>query len=80
MPQMMIDVSVNNIAQIIKSMSSQEIETLYLLLTDEGKELLKRKNDLDSKRVKFITREDVFIVADRDNGLGKKNLTNWKYY
>lgn len=62
MPQMMIDVSVNNIAQIIQSMSNQEIETLYLLLTEEGKELLKRKKDLDSKKIKFMTREEVFNV------------------
>ncbi|QTA81082.1 Uncharacterized protein dnl_34070 [Desulfonema limicola] len=58
----MIDISLNNIAQIINSMSSQEIETLYLLLTEEGKELLQRKNDMDSKRIKFMTREEVFNV------------------
>jgi len=62
MPQMMIDVTVNNIAQIIQSMSNEEIETLYLLLTGEGKELLKRKKDLDSKKVKFLTREEAFNV------------------
>jgi len=62
MPQMTIDLSVNNIAQIIQSMSSQEIETLYLLLTEEGKELIKRKKDSDSKSVKFMTREEVFDV------------------
>jgi hypothetical protein len=62
MPQMMIDVSVDNIAQIIQSMSSQEIETLYLLLTEEGKELIKRKKDLDSESIKFMTREEVFDV------------------
>ena len=62
MPQMMIDVSVNSIAQIIQSMNNEEIETLYLLLTREGKELLKRKKDSDSGRVKFLTREEVFDV------------------
>ncbi len=62
MPQMTIDLSVNNIAQIIQSMSSQEIETLYLLLTEEGEELIKRKKDSDSKSVKFMTREEVFDV------------------
>ncbi|OQX28324.1 MAG: hypothetical protein BWK80_00930 [Desulfobacteraceae bacterium IS3] len=62
MPQMTIDLSVNNIARIIQSMSSQEIETLYLLLTEEGKELIKRKKDSDSKSVKFMTREEVFDV------------------
>jgi hypothetical protein len=62
MPQMMLDVSVNNIAEIIKSMNLQEIETLYLLLTNDGKELLKRKKDFDFKRVKFLTREEAFDV------------------
>ena len=62
MPQMMIDISVNNIAQIIQSMSNQEIETLYLLLTSEGKELLKRKKDLDSQKIHFLNREETFNV------------------
>ena len=62
MPQMMIDVSVNSIARIIQSMNNEEIETLYLLLTGEGKELLKRKKDSDSGRVKFLTQEEVFDV------------------
>lgn len=62
MPQMMIDVSVNNIAQIIQSMNNEEIETLYLLLTRDGKELLKRKKDSDFGRVKFLTREEAFDV------------------
>jgi len=43
-------------------MNFQEIETLYLLLTNDGKELLKRKKDLDFKRVKFLTREEAFDV------------------
>jgi len=62
MPQMTVDISVNNVAEIIQSMSSEEIETLYLLLTKEGKELLKRKRDLDFKRVKFLTRDEAFDV------------------
>jgi len=62
MPQMTIDISVNNIAEIIQCMNSREIETLYLLLTKEGKELLKRKRDLDLGKVKFLTRDEVFDV------------------
>ena len=62
MPQMMVDVSVNNIAEIIKAMNVHEIETLYLLLTNDGKELLKRKKDLDFKRVKFLTRYEAFDI------------------
>jgi hypothetical protein len=33
-----------------------------LLLTDEGSELLKRKKDLEFKKVKFLTREETFDV------------------
>ncbi len=62
MPQMMVDISVDNVAKIIQSMSSEEIETLYLLLTKEGKELLKRKKDFDLKRVKFLNRDEAFDI------------------
>ena len=63
MAQITIDVSVNNIAQIIQSMSNKEIETLYLLFSKEGKELLKRKKELDLGKVKFLTRDEVFDVS-----------------
>ncbi len=33
MPQMTFEISVGNVAEIIQSMNTQEIETLYLLLT-----------------------------------------------
>ncbi len=56
MPQMTVDISVGNVAKIIQSMNTQEIEILYLLLTEEGKELLERKKDLELGRVRFLTR------------------------
>jgi hypothetical protein len=62
MPQMTFDISVSNIAEIIRSMNTQEIETLYLLLTEEGKELLERKKDLDLGRVRFLTRDEAFEI------------------
>jgi hypothetical protein len=62
MPEVMVDLSVKNVANLIRSMSTQEIETLYLLLTKDGEELLTRKKDLDQKKVKFLTREEVFDV------------------
>jgi hypothetical protein len=63
MPQLMVDISIHKVAEIIQSMNSPEIETLYLLLTDEGKELLTRKQDLELNRVKFLSREEVFDVS-----------------
>jgi len=43
-------------------MNEQEMETLTLLLSDEGAELLERKKDLKLKKVRFLTREEVFDV------------------
>jgi len=58
----MIGITVNEIARVIKAMNEQEMETLTLLLSDEGAELLERKKDLKLKKVRFLTREEVFDV------------------
>ncbi len=63
MPQLMIDISIDHIAELINAMNQQEMETLSLLLTADGKELLDRKQDLASKRVQFLTRDQVFDDA-----------------
>jgi len=62
MPEMMIDIPVKEVAKMIKVMTEQEIETLALLLTEEGAELLERKKDLELNRVKFLTRDEAFDV------------------
>ena len=62
MPEMMIGITVNEIAKVIKAMNEKEMETLTLLLTDEGAELLKRKKDLELRKVTFLTREEAFDV------------------
>jgi hypothetical protein len=62
MPEMMIGITVNEVAKVIKAMNEQEMETLTLLLSDEGAELLERKKDLELKKVKFLTREEAFDV------------------
>lgn len=62
MPEMMIGITVNEVAKVIKAMNEQEMETLALLLTDEGAELLERKTDLELKKVTFLTREEAFDV------------------
>ena len=62
MPEVKINLPIKNIAQIINSLSKQEIETLFLYLTEEGEELLNRKKDFDLKRVKFISRDEAFDV------------------
>jgi hypothetical protein len=62
MPEMMIDITVDDVAKVIKAMDEKEMETLTLLLTEEGAELLERKKDLELKKVKFLTRDEAFDV------------------
>jgi hypothetical protein len=62
MPEMMIDIPVNEVVKIIKAMKEEEMETLALLLTEEGSELLDRKKELELKKVKFLTRDEAFDV------------------
>jgi len=62
MPEACIDIPVENIAGMIKEMGKRELETLCLLLTDQGLELQKRKDELDSGTVQPISRDEVFDV------------------
>jgi hypothetical protein len=41
---------------------AEEVETLCLLLTDQAQELLKRRDDIDSAKVKLMSRDEVFDV------------------
>lgn len=50
MPEMTIDIPIRNLAYIINGMGSQELETLYMFLTEEGTELLERNRDLELLR------------------------------
>jgi hypothetical protein len=60
MPELTVAVQVSEVARAIKVMNKEEIETLTILLTDEGTELLKRKEDLEQNKGIFLSREDVF--------------------
>jgi len=62
MAQVSIDISVENIAGMINNMDVKEIETLCILLNDEGQELLKRKKEAEAKDFKFLSRDEVFDV------------------
>ena len=62
MPEMIIDIAVDEVAKVIKAMNEKEVETLALLLTEEGAELLERKKDLELRKVKFLTRDEAFDV------------------
>ncbi|MEA3359509.1 MAG: hypothetical protein U9R17_08935 [Thermodesulfobacteriota bacterium] len=60
MPQMTFNIRVEELAKVIAGMQKKELETLSVLLTDEGKELLERKQDIESKKVKTLSREEIF--------------------
>jgi hypothetical protein len=62
MAQVSIEISVENIAGMINNMDVKEIETLCILLNDEGQELLTRKKAAESKDFKFLSRDEVFNV------------------
>ncbi len=62
MPEMMLDIPITKLAGMINNMNRREIETLYMLLTEEGSELLERNRDLKLKKVKYLTEEQVFDV------------------
>ncbi len=62
MPEMLLDIPIMKLARMINNMNKQEIETLYMFLTEEGSELLERNKDLKLKKVKYLIEEEVFDV------------------
>ncbi len=62
MPEVTVDIPIKEVACLINKMNKQELETLYMLLTEEGEELLTRNRDLKSKKVEYLGRDDVFDV------------------
>ena len=57
-----INISIETLAQSIKQMNKKDMESLLLILTNEGKTLLKRKRDIEQKKVKPLSREETFNV------------------
>lgn len=62
MPEIVIDIPIKRLAYLINTMTSQQLETLYMFLTEEGSELLARNRDLKLNRVKYLSEEDAFNV------------------
>ena len=56
----MVELKVEDIASSIKKLDRTEKEMLLLLLSDKGTEIAKRVRDLKSKKVRPMTREEVF--------------------
>ncbi len=62
MAEVCIQIPVENIAGMIKGMDEKELETLCVLLSGQGQELLKRKDEIDSGKVQSLSRDEVFDV------------------
>jgi len=62
MVEMSVQIPVENIAGMINDMDPKELETLCVLISEQGKELIDRKNDIESGKVQLISREEVFDV------------------
>jgi hypothetical protein len=62
MAQLNINIPVDKIAGMINDMEAKELETLCLLLNDDGLELLRRKKETESEDIRLISRDEVFDV------------------
>jgi hypothetical protein len=62
MAQLNINIPVDKIAGMINNMEIKELETLCLLLNDDGRELLRRKKEIESEDIQLISRDEVFDV------------------
>ncbi|MFH1976762.1 MAG: hypothetical protein ABIJ52_14620 [Pseudomonadota bacterium] len=62
MTEVCIHIPVENIAGMIINMDKQELETLCLLLSNQGQELRKRMDEMALGKVRMLSREEVFDV------------------
>jgi len=64
MPEITFNISIQDIAGMINNMSSQELETLYMFMTDQGSDLLERNKDLKLKKLNYMTEDEIFHIGD----------------
>jgi hypothetical protein len=62
MAQLNINIPVDKIAGMIDNMETNELETLCLLLNDEGREILRRKKETEYEDIQLLSRDEVFDV------------------
>ena len=62
MAEVCVQIPVENIAGMIKGMNENELETLCVLLSEQGQELLKRKNEIISGKYQLLSRDEIFDV------------------
>jgi hypothetical protein len=56
----MVELKVEDIAASIKKMKKSDKEMLLLMLSGEGKEIARRLKEVNSRKVKTLTREETF--------------------
>jgi hypothetical protein len=54
--------SVENIANEIKKLNKKQIEELAILISNNNSELISRKDDILQKKVKTLSRDEIFNV------------------
>jgi hypothetical protein len=59
----MVELKVEQIASGIKKLSKRDREALLLLLSCEGKEIKKRLKEIETGKVKTLTREEILKDA-----------------
>ncbi|KPA10859.1 hypothetical protein MHK_008934 [Candidatus Magnetomorum sp. HK-1] len=62
MAEMVIDIPIRKLAYMINNMNTQELDMLYMFMTEEGAELLDRNKDLEQGKVEYLSVEEVFNV------------------
>lgn len=60
MPEITFNIKVEDLARVIAGMPKNDLETLSVLLTNGGNDLLERKTDIVNNRIKTIGIEKVF--------------------
>jgi hypothetical protein len=55
-----VELKVEELANSIKKLNKTDKEVLLLLLSGEGREIAKRLKEIKSKKVKTLSREEVF--------------------
>jgi hypothetical protein len=56
----MVELKVEELANTIRKLSKSDKEMLFLMLSGENREIVRRVKDVKSKKVKPLTREDAF--------------------
>ncbi|MEA1947851.1 MAG: hypothetical protein U9N83_11200 [Thermodesulfobacteriota bacterium] len=62
MARLNINIPIDKVAGMINNMEIKELETLCLLLNDDGRELLRRKKETEYEDIRLISRDEVFDV------------------